>query len=82
MFARAIVRASIDIPVNGQIRLNKGDRICLTGEENHIAKLADRVGRIESEAAHRFIDLITWSGSWVVIGYDNNQARLVKVQYW
>lgn len=56
---RSMMRAYIDIPVNEQMKLNKGDRICVTGEENHIAKLAKRLGRIESEAKHT--DLLTLS---------------------
>ena len=57
--AHAIVRASIEIPVNERLNLNKGDRICVMGEEKHIAKLADRLGRIESEMTHT--DLLTLS---------------------
>lgn len=57
--ANAIIRTSINISINEQVRLNKGDRIVVKGEETHIAKLANRLGRIESEATHT--DLLTLS---------------------
>lgn len=57
--ARAIIRTSIAIPVSEQVVLNKGDRLCVMGEEKHISHLADRLGRIESEATHT--DLLTLS---------------------
>ena len=54
---RSIIRAYIDIPVNDQMTLNKGDRIFVTGEESHIQLLAETLGRIESEAMQT--DLLT-----------------------
>lgn len=67
--AHTIVRASIEIPVNERLNLNKGDRICVMGEEKHIAKLADRLGRVESEMTHT--DLLTLSiglGAGLLLG--------------
>ncbi len=66
---RSMVRAYIDIPINDQMKLNKGDRICVTGEENHINMLAEKLGRIESEAMHT--DLLTLSfglGAGLLLG--------------
>ena len=57
--ASKIVRTSIEIPVSGQVKLNKGDRVSVAGEEKHIAELAEKLGRIESEATHT--DLLTLS---------------------
>lgn len=57
--ARAIIRTSVEIPVSEQVKLNKGDRLSVMGEEKHIARLADRLGRIESETTHT--DLLTLS---------------------
>ena len=57
--ARTIIRTSIDVPVSDQVMLNQGDRLCVIGEENHIARLAEKIGRIESEATHT--DLLTLS---------------------
>jgi len=67
--AHNIVRASIEIPVNDRLNLNKGDRICVMGEEKHIAKLAGRLGRVESEMTHT--DLLTLSiglGAGLLLG--------------
>ena len=67
--ARSIVRSSIDLPANEQMILNKGDRLYVVGEEKHIEKLADKLGRIESELTHT--DLLTLSigvGAGLMVG--------------
>jgi len=48
-FVRAVIRASIDLPVDENMMLNKGDRLFVTGEEEHLIKLAQDIGRLESE---------------------------------
>jgi putative transport protein len=68
-FVRSLSRASIDLPINSNTVLNKGDRLYVTGEESRLNDLATEIGRIESEETQT--DLLTFStgiGVGVLIG--------------
>ncbi len=64
-FITGLTRASIDLPVDNHLLLNKGDRLHVTGEETHLRKLAEQVGHIEEEIEET--DLLTFSFG-IVIG--------------
>ncbi|VGO21147.1 aspartate:alanine exchanger family transporter [Pontiella sulfatireligans] len=48
-FVRALTRANINLSIEDHVVVNKGDRVSVTGEAGHLDKLAERMGRIESE---------------------------------
>jgi len=58
-FVNGVQRVSIDLPINDQTVLNKGDRLMVRGEENQLKKLANEFGYIEKEAEET--DLLTFS---------------------
>ena len=68
-FVRGLNRASIELPVNASVVINKGDRLHVTGEESRLNELAAKIGRIEAEETQT--DLLTFSigiGLGVLIG--------------
>ncbi len=58
-FVTGLTRASIDLPVDENLVLHKGDRLHVIGEEEHLRKLAEKVGHIEEEIEET--DLISFS---------------------
>jgi putative transport protein len=48
-FARALTRANINLSIDDNVVVNKGDRLSVTGEAGRLNALAERIGRIESE---------------------------------
>jgi putative transport protein len=60
-----LIRAGIEIPVNSQTVIEKGDRIAVIGEKSNVYALASKVGYIEGEVEET--DLVTFSFG-VVIG--------------
>jgi putative transport protein len=48
-FVRALTRANINLSIEDHVVVNKGDRVSVTGEAGHLDKLAEQMGRIESE---------------------------------
>ena len=58
-FVTGLTRASIDIPVNGNMVLNKGDRLLVIGEEEHLHQFAEKIGHIEEDIEET--DLVTFS---------------------
>ena len=58
-FVTGLTRASIDLPVEDNLVLHKGDRLHVIGEEDHLRKLAEKVGHIEEEIEET--DLISFS---------------------
>jgi len=58
-FINGIQRASIELPVDGNTAINKGDRLILRGEEKKLEELANEIGYIEKEIEET--DLLTFS---------------------
>jgi putative transport protein len=58
-FITGLTRASIDLPVEDNVVIHKGDRLHVIGEEEHLRKLAEKVGHIEEEIEET--DLISFS---------------------
>ena len=58
-FVTGLTRASIDLPVEDNLVIHKGDRLHVIGEEEHLRKLAEKVGHIEEEIEET--DLISFS---------------------
>jgi putative transport protein len=58
-FVTGLTRASIDLPIDDQLILNKGDRLHVIGEKEHLRKFAEQVGHIEEEVEET--DLLTFS---------------------
>jgi len=58
-FLTGIQRVSIELPVDGNTVINKGDRLVISGEEKQLKKLADELGYIEKEVEET--DLLTFS---------------------
>jgi putative transport protein len=58
-FIRGIKRASIQLGITPDIKLAKGDRIYLTGENSRLNKVAEIIGRIEAEDTQT--DLLSFS---------------------
>ncbi|HSR88177.1 MAG TPA: TrkA C-terminal domain-containing protein [Pontiella sp.] len=48
-FVRALTRANINLSIDDHVVVNKGDRVSVTGEAGHLNRLAEKMGRIESE---------------------------------
>jgi putative transport protein len=63
-FANGVTRAAIDLPVDDNLVLNKGDRIRVTGEESHLEKLAESIGYVEEQIEET--DLLTFAFGIVV----------------
>ena len=58
-FATELIRAGIKIPITSETIIQKGDRISITGEEDNLEDLADKLGYIEGEVEDT--DLVTFS---------------------
>ena len=58
-FVTGLTRASIDLPIENNLVIHKGDRLHVIGEEEHLRKLAEKVGHIEEEVEET--DLISFS---------------------
>ena len=58
-FPAGIVRASIELAVDENMILNKGDRLRVTGEGERLQRLADRIGYIEEQVEKT--DLLTFA---------------------
>jgi len=58
-FANGIIRSGIDLPVNGFITLQRGDRLQVTGEESRLEELAINIGYVEEDIEET--DLLTFS---------------------
>lgn len=58
-FATGLVRASIELPVDANLPLQKGDRLLLSGEEKSLARLAGDIGYVEADVQHT--DLATFA---------------------
>ena len=58
-FVSGITRASIDLPFDDNMMVNKGDRLHVTGEEDRVHLLADQVGHIDVEVEET--DLMTFA---------------------
>jgi len=56
-FPTKLIRAGIVMPVDGHTIIQKGDIICVTGEESNLTALAEKLGYFEGELEHT--DLIT-----------------------
>ena len=48
-FATGLTRASIDLPLDSALPLQKGDRLEVVGEKNHLQRLAEDVGFVEQD---------------------------------
>lgn len=64
-YAVGLTRASIDLPVDGNSVLQRGDLLRVTGEEHKLRALAERLGYVEEEVEQT--DLMTFAGG-VVLG--------------
>jgi putative transport protein len=58
-WANGLVRAGIELPVNDDVVLLKGDRLHAVGEESRLRKLAELIGYLEQEVEET--DLVTFS---------------------
>lgn len=58
-FISGITRAGIDLPYDDNLVLNKGDRLHVTGEEDRIHLLAQRVGHVDTDVEET--DLMTFA---------------------
>jgi putative transport protein len=58
-FVSGITRASIELPYNDNMLVNKGDRLHITGEEDRVHLLADLIGHIDAEIDET--DLMTFA---------------------
>ena len=58
-FATGLTRATIDLPMDDNLILNKGDRLRVTGEESHLEKLAKAIGYVEEQIEET--DLLTFA---------------------
>jgi putative transport protein len=58
-FATDLIRAGIKIPITSETIIQKGDRISITGEEDNLKDLADKLGYIEGEVEET--DLVTFA---------------------
>jgi putative transport protein len=58
-FVRALTRANINLSIDDDVVVNKGDRLSVTGEAGRLNALAERIGRIESEETET--DLLVFS---------------------
>jgi putative transport protein len=58
-FANGVIRSGIELPVSDNLTLNKGDRLLVTGEKDHLERLADKVGHVEARV--ETTDLLTFS---------------------
>jgi putative transport protein len=63
-FATGLTRSAIDLPMDDNLILNKGDRLRVTGEEGHLEKLADAIGYVEEQIEET--DLLTFAFGIVV----------------
>lgn len=58
-FANGLIRSGIDLPINGFITLQRGDRLQVTGEESRLEELAKSIGYVEEDIEET--DLLTFS---------------------
>lgn len=58
-FVSGITRASIELPFNNNMLVNKGDRLHITGEEDRVHLLAELIGHIDAEVEET--DLMTFA---------------------
>jgi putative transport protein len=58
-FISGITRASIELPYDDNMLVNKGDRLHVTGEEDRVHLLADQIGHIDAEVDET--DLMTFA---------------------
>jgi len=58
-YVRGLNRASINLPIDEHVTVNKGDRLHVTGESGRLGELASRIGRIEAEETQT--DLLSFS---------------------
>ena len=58
-FVTGAMRSSVTVPADGNLILNKGDRLQVTGEEERLRELALELGHIEEEIEKT--DLLTFS---------------------
>jgi putative transport protein len=58
-FATGLTRAAIDLPMDDNLILNKGDRLRVTGEEGRLQKLAETIGYVEEQIEET--DLLTFA---------------------
>jgi len=58
-FATGLVRASIELPVDANLPLQKGDRLLISGEEKSLERLAGDLGYLEADVQHT--DLATFA---------------------
>jgi putative transport protein len=58
-FATGLTRAAIDLPMDDNLILNKGDRLRVTGEESLLEKLAKAIGYVEEQIEET--DLLTFA---------------------
>jgi putative transport protein len=57
-FATGLTRASIDLPIDSALPLQKGDRLEVVGERENLQRLAEAIGFVEQELERR-----TWRPS-------------------
>ena len=48
-YVRSLKRASIELTTDGNVIVNKGDRLYVTGEARRLDELADKIGSVEAE---------------------------------
>ena len=58
-FVTGLTRNAIDLPVNENLILGKGDRLEVIGEQSRVQRLAERIGHIEEAAEET--DLLTFA---------------------
>jgi putative transport protein len=58
-WASGLVRAGIELPVNDEVVLQKGDRLHTVGEQMRLRRLAELIGYVEQEVEET--DLVTFS---------------------
>ena len=68
-YATGLMRASVELPLNNNTIIKRGDRLQVSGEEAHLRSLAERLGHIEEEVEKT--DLLTFAfgiGAGVLLG--------------
>ncbi len=68
-YVRGLNRASIELPIDDHVTVNKGDRLHVTGEAGRLDELAAKIGRVEAEETQT--DLLSFSfgvGGGILLG--------------
>ena len=63
-FATALTRAAIDLPLNPNLPLQRGDRLSVVGEDGNLNRLAKAIGFVEQEL--ETTDLATFAFGMIV----------------